>query len=105
MITEDLEKSNLNPTPDQIGWLAARIDELSNTLKDRGDSHISDLKNDHYMYSLKIKGGSGYTKNFWDEDWSIIHFSFPSTHPVPELKDRVLLLVESTSSHQLSWFG
>ena len=36
VITDNLEKSNLNPSPDQIGWLAARLDELSNTLKDRG---------------------------------------------------------------------
>ena len=90
MITEDLVKSDLHPTPEQFDWLATRLDELTNTLKERGETHILDLKTEHYVFSLRIKGGKGYTKKFLDQDWSIIDFSFPSDHPIPELKDRVI---------------
>ena len=65
-ITYDIETSTLHPTPDQLQWLLDRLDELSNTLKDRGALHISDLEDKDYNRSLKLKGGMGYTKRFLD---------------------------------------
>ena len=43
-ITNDIENSNLHPSPGQLIWLNKRLDELTNTLQDRGQLHISDLK-------------------------------------------------------------
>ena len=44
------------------------------------------------MFSLRVQRGTGYTKKFFDEDWSIIDLSFSSNHPIPELKVRVITL-------------
>ena len=94
-IKDNLEYSDLNPTPEQFSWLVSQLNELIDILKERGDSHISDLKDDYYKCQLKIKGGSGYTKMFLEDDWTIIDQSWPSNHPIPELKDRVLVLGET----------
>ena len=77
---------------------ARQIDELSNTLKDRGALHISDLEDKDYNRSLKLKGGTGYTKRLLDEEWSILDTSFTSFHPIPELKDRVLHLSDTVQA-------
>ena len=46
-ITDNLENSDLNPTPEQFSWLVSRLNELIDTLKERGESHISDLKDEY----------------------------------------------------------
>ena len=102
VITNDLEKSKFNPTPDQTSWLMERFDELTNTLKTRGEPHILDLKKEKYSDSLKVQGGTGYTKRFLYEDWSILDSSFPSSHPIPELKDRVLHLTDTIQALSLN---
>ena len=42
-IKDNLEYSDLNPTPEQFSWLETRLNELIDMLKRRGDSHISYL--------------------------------------------------------------
>ena len=42
------ETSDPNPTPVQFKWLESRLNELLDMIKDRGDSHILDLKEDYY---------------------------------------------------------
>ena len=64
-------------------------------IKDRGDSHILDLKEDYYKRQLKVKGGSGYSRRFLDEDWTVMDLSWSSKHPIPELKDRVKVISDT----------
>ena len=94
-IKENLEYSDLNPTPEHFSWLESQLNELLEMIKRRGDSHISYLKDEYYKRQLKIEGGSGYTKMFLEDDWAIIDQSWPSTHPIPELKDRVMVVSDT----------
>ena len=101
-LKDNLEYSDLNPTPEQFSWLESRLNELLEMLKRRGDSHISYLKDDYYKRQLKIEGGSGYTKMFLEDDWAIIDQSWPSNHPIPELKDRVLVISDTVHTLTLN---
>ena len=83
------------PTPEQFKWLESRLNELLDMIKDRGDSHILDLKEDYYKRQLKVKGGSGYSRRFLDDDWTVMDLSWSSKHPIPELKDRVKVISDT----------
>ena len=94
----DVTESHPPPSQDQLRQLTDRLDQLSIRLRDRGDKHISDLNKKEYKISLKIKGGTGYTRRFLEEDWSILDTSYKSLHPIPELKDRVLTLRDTSKA-------
>ena len=96
------EHSDPSPTPKQFKWLESQLNGLLDMLKDRGDSHISDLKDDHYKRQLKVKGGPGYTRMFLDEEWTVMDQSWSSKHPIPELKDRIKVISDTVYTLNLN---
>ena len=71
-------------------------------IKDRGDTHILDLKDEYYKRQLKSKGGSGYSRRFLDDDWAVMDLSWTSKHPIPELKDRIKVISDTVSTLTLN---
>ena len=94
---ENIERSDLDLTPKQLGWLHDRLDELHELLESRGELHIQALKREKYSDSLHVKGGTGYTQRFLGKDWSVYRNNH-CVHPIPELQDRVLLLSDTTQA-------
>ena len=98
-IYNNIENSDLSPTTEQLAWLHSRLDKLHGLLQSRGGKHIQDLKRDRYNDFLQINAGTGYTKRFLRENWSVFKQN-PSHYQISELQDRVLLL--SDTVHALS---
>merc|ERR1712082_250496 len=90
------------PTPEQSRWLESRLTELLESIKDRGNKHILDLKAECYNRHLKSNGGKGYTRRYLDEDWTVMDLSWTSKHPIPELKDRIKVVSDTVSTLALN---
>ena len=83
------------PTPEQTRWLESQLTELLETIKNRGNKHILDLKADRYNEHLRINGGDGYTFRYLKRGWSVQDLSWTSKHPIPELKDRIKVVSDT----------
>ena len=58
----------------------AKLDE---TLRRRGDKHISDISNPAKLNILKPEGGDGYIIRILHSKWGKLTTAYTSLHPVP----------------------
>ena len=72
--------------------------KLDKTLRRHGDKQISDHSNPAKQNLLRQEGGNGYIIRFLHTKWEKLPTAYTSTHPVPELQDRVFGLSATTKA-------
>ena len=83
-------------TVNEREFIDTQIGKLDETVRKRGENHISDLSKPTKLSFLRCEGGDGYTLRHLPSSWGKVPSAFSSASPVAQLQDSLWTYIDDS---------